>query len=437
MAVESQGKLRHPKGLFILFLVEMWERFSFYGMRALLVLFLTKEWLLSDPEANRIYGVYNGLVYLTPIFGGFLADRFLGYRSSIFLGGLLMMFGHLSLAIDGSITFFLGLALLILGNGFFKPCISTVVGRIYELEGKSDLKDSGFTIFYFGINTGAVLGTWACANIADIYGWHYGFGVAAVGMLTGLLIFAFLGRKIAGEAFLPGKDKNSKIGSEGSQLDSSSTGLVTAGRIRAILVFSSVTIVFWASFEQMGSSLNLIIDRYVDRNFYGWEIPAANYQSLNPIFVILFSLGISWAWRKLEASGIHVSSVTKFCSALITLACGFLILSVVTSVSSGKFSSGWIVLAILFHTIGELLISPVGLSLITKLAPARMASMMMGIFFLSSFFGHVIAGELAGLMGGRENLSVFFLIFVIFPGLVGIFLFLFRKKLEYWMHGVR
>ncbi|EQA38163.1 transporter, major facilitator family protein [Leptospira inadai serovar Lyme str. 10] len=437
MAVESQGKLRHPKGLFILFLVEMWERFSFYGMRALLVLFLTKEWLLSDPEANRIYGVYNGLVYLTPIFGGFLADRFLGYRSSIFLGGLLMMFGHLSLAIDGSVPFFLGLALLILGNGFFKPCISTVVGRIYELEGKSDLKDSGFTIFYFGINTGAVLGTWACANIADIYGWHYGFGVAAGGMLTGLLIFAFLGRKISGKAFIPGNDTDSKIESEASYVDSSSTGIVDAGRIRAILVFSSVTIVFWASFEQMGSSLNLIIDRYVDRNFYGWEIPAANYQSLNPIFVILLSLAISWAWRKLEASGIHVSSVTKFCSALITLASGFLVLSIATSVSSGKFSSGWIVLAILFHTIGELLISPVGLSLITKLAPTKMASMMMGIFFLSSFFGHLIAGELAGLMGGRENLPVFFLIFVIFPGIVGIFLFLFRKKLEAWMHGVR
>ncbi|TGK18944.1 MFS transporter [Leptospira fluminis] len=433
MEIQSQRKLRHPKGLFLLFFVEMWERFSFYGMRALLVLFLTKSWLLADQEANRIYGIYNGLVYLTPIFGGFLADRFLGYRTSIFLGGLLMMLGHLSLAINGTETFFLGLGLLILGNGFFKPCISTVVGKIYELEGKADLKDSGFTIFYFGINLGAVLGTWACANIAEMYGWHFGFGVAALGMLTGLLIFGTWSSSLPKNSFVPGAAVSDSI-EEKTESTSSTAG---RDRIRAILVFSGITIIFWASFEQMGSSLNLIIDRYVDRNLYGWTIPAANYQSLNPIFVILFSLVVSSGWKKLESSGIHVSSVVKFSMALVTLASGFLVLCLVTSLTQGKFSSWWIILAILLHTLGELFISPVGLSLITKLAPAKSGSMMMGIFLLSSFFGHLIAGELAGTMGGREHLSDFFLLFVIVPGCTAFVLYLFRKKLESWMHGVR
>ncbi|TGJ99132.1 MFS transporter [Leptospira semungkisensis] len=431
MEVQSQGSIKHPKGLFVLFFVEMWERFSFYGMRALLVLFLTKSWLMQDQEANRIYGVYNGFVYLTPILGGFLADRFLGYRRSIFIGATLMMFGHLSLALDQVSTFYLGLGLLILGNGFFKPCISTVVGRIYELEGKPDLKDSGFTIFYFGINTGAVLGTWACANLAEYKGWHYGFGVAALGMLIGLIIFGILGRRVDANAFAP-----TEIRKEDSS-DSQEDKIKNRERIYAILVFSAVTITFWASFEQMGSSLNLIIDRYVDRNILGWEIPAANYQSLNPIFVMSLALIVSWMWKKFEEAGRHVSTITKFCFGLTILGSGYLILSFATSHNAEKFSSIWIILAILLHTIGELFVSPVGLSLVTKLAPNKIASMMMGIWFLATFFAHILAGELAGMMGGRESLSGFFLIFFLLPCAASFGLFLFRKKLESWMHGIK
>ncbi|TGK56727.1 MFS transporter [Leptospira wolffii] len=432
MEVQSQGTtIRHPRGLYVLFFVEMWERFSFYGMRALLVLFLTKAWLMADAKANLIYSFYNSLVYFTPILGGYLADRTLGYRKSIFLGGFLIMMGHLSLSLNEPNFFYTGLGFLILGNGFFKPCISTVVGKIYELEGKEDLKDSGFTIFYFGINAGAVLGTWACANLAEYKGWHYGFGVAAFGMLLGLLIFWVLGRRIDPKAFSSVTDSSSLSETSASTADPKTD----REKILAILVFSAVTITFWASFEQMGSTMNLIIDRYVDRNVFGWEIPAANYQSLNPIFVMLLSLLYSWAWKKSEESGIHVSSVTKFCLGLVVLALGFLLLSVVTAGSSEKISSLWIVLGFFLLTSGELFVSPVGLSLVTKLAPVRIASMMMGIWFLATVFGHSLAGFLALFMGKQDSLSRFFLIFFSLPTLTAICLFLFRKKLESWMHG--
>ncbi|TGM11187.1 MFS transporter [Leptospira selangorensis] len=430
MEIQSQRQITHPKGLYVLFFVEMWERFSFYGMRALLVLFLTKELLMQDAQAGRIYGFYNGFVYLTPILGGLLADRFLGYKRSIFLGGILMMFGHLSLAFNGLWTFYLGLGLLIAGNGFFKPCISTVVGRIYELEGKPELKDSGFTIFYFGINLGAILGTWACANLAEYKGWHYGFGIAAVGMLIGLIIFGFLGRRVNPDAFLAN-------GNQGTSDSESEDPKQNRERIFAIMVFSAITITFWASYEQIGSSLSLIIDRYVDRNILGWEIPAANYQSLNPLFVVSLALVVSWIWKIFEESGRHISTVTKFCLGLIVLGLGYLLLSLVTFGSTEKFSSIWIILSILLLTIGELFLSPVGLSLVTKLAPVKVASMMMGFWFLANFFAHVLAGELTRFMGGRESLSGFFLIFFFLPTITAIGLFLFRKKLESWMHGVK
>ncbi len=434
MEIQSQRTIKHPKGLYILFFVEMWERFSFYGMRALLVLFLTKAWLMADAKANLIYAIYNGCVYLTPIFGGLIADRWIGYRKSIFLGGILMMFGHLSLSLNQTHFFYLGLGLLICGNGFFKPCISTVVGRIYALEGKQDLKDSGFTIFYFGINAGAVLGTWACANLAEYKGWHYGFGIAALGMLIGLLIFGFLGRRVDSSAYIPSKitePENSHSDSEEEDVKKNRE------RVYAILVFSAVTITFWASFEQMGSSLSLIIDRYVDRNFLGWEIPAANYQSINPIFVMGFSFLVSWIWKKSEETGNHISSVVKFASGLFILALGFLLLAIVTLDVSNKISSLWIFAAFGFMTLGELFLSPVGLSLVTKLAPVKIASMMMGIWFLATVFGHFLAGILAGLMSNQDSLSGFFLIFFSLPTLTAILLFLFKSKLESWMHGIR
>ncbi|PJZ69523.1 MFS transporter [Leptospira perolatii] len=430
MEIESQGKLTHPKGLRILFLVEMWERFSYYGMRALLILFLTKSWSLSDSEAGRIYGIYTALVYVTPILGGFLADRYLGYKSSIYIGGILIMLGHISLAIERSGIFFLGLGFLILGNGFFKPCISTVVGKIYELEGKIDLKDAGFTIFYIGINLGAFVGSVICGFLGEKIGWHFGFGAAAIGMLFGLVMFTFQNNNIPQDAFrisLPqNQEKNADLNLQ-----------IDGDRIFAILVFSASSVAFWACFEQMGSSLNLFTDRYLDRNVFGYEIPASIFQSLNPLLIIALAPIVAWFWKFLETRNLHPETTLKFSFGMWILALGFALLSIGTFLPTEKLSIWWIFGAVLLHTIGELFVSPVGLSLVTKLSPIRFVSMMLGIWFLANFFGHLLAGELAGLMGKREDLPGFFLIFVGIPGVIGFVLFLIRKQLQAWMHGVR
>ncbi|PJZ30820.1 peptide MFS transporter [Leptospira kmetyi] len=431
MDLQSKSVNSHPKGLPVLFFTETWERFSFYGMRALLVLFLTKVFHYSDPEANRVYGIYTGLVYLTPLIGGYLADRYLGFRRSIFLGTTLMMFGHLSLAFETKPFFLLGLALLIIGVGFFKPNISTVVGRIYEEDNKTHMKDSGFTIFYMGINLGGFLGPLFCGYFSESFGWGYGFGVAAFGVLFGILIFLFGQKRFSDRVFEPGKKNRIEEGQRHSPLTREEKQ-----RLAVILIFTTFAIIFWAVFEQIGSSMNLFIDRHVDRNWFGYDIPTPFFQSLNPLLILVFAPLIASFWTVLARRNWKPDTSTRFAYGFFILGFGFLILTLVTlDFRVGhKISAIWLFLMVLCITIGELFTSPGGLALVTKLAPSHLGGFMMGVWFLSSFFGNILAGELAGLMR-TDSFPTFFGMFAGLAFSGGLILYLARKKFQVWMHG--
>ncbi|AXR61542.1 peptide MFS transporter [Leptospira mayottensis] len=431
MDLQSQNLNSHPKGLPVLFFTETWERFSFYGMRALLVLFLTKVFHFSDPDANRIYGIYTGLVYLTPLAGGYLADRYLGFKKSILLGTTLMMFGHLSLAFETKPFFFCGLALLIIGVGFFKPNISTVVGRIYEEENKAHMKDSGFTIFYMGINLGGFLGPLFCGYFSESFGWGYGFGVAAFGVLFGILIFLLGQKRFSDRVFKPDK-KRIDEGSRHFPLTKEEKR-----RVVIILIFTAFAIIFWAVFEQIGSSMNLFIDRHVDRNWFGYDIPTPFFQSLNPLLILILAPLVAFFWTALSKRGWKPDTSIRFVYGFFILGLGFLILTLTTlDFRLGhRISAIWLVLTVVCITVGELFTSPGGLALITKLAPSHLGGFMMGVWFLSSFFGNILAGELAGLMK-TDSFPAFFGMFAGFAFAGGSALYLVRKRFRVWMHGV-
>lgn len=433
MDIQGQNLNSHPKGLSILFFTETWERFSFYGMRALLVLFLTKVFHFSDPNANRIYGIYTGLVYLTPLAGGYLADRYLGFKKSILLGTTLMMFGHLSLSFETKPFFLLGLTLLIIGVGFFKPNISTVVGRIYEEDKKTHMKDSGFTIFYMGINLGGFLGPLFCGYFSESFGWGYGFGVAAFGVLFGILIFLFGQKRFSDRIFEPGKKNRIDKGNRNSPPLTKEE----KRRVIIILIFTVFAIIFWAVFEQIGSSMNLFIDRHVDRNWFGYDIPTPFFQSLNPLLILSLAPAIASFWTALSKRGWKPDTSTSFVCGFFILGSGFLILTLATiDFRIGhKISAVWLFLMVLCITIGELFTSPGGLSLVTKLAPNHLGGFMMGVWFLSSFFGNILAGELAGLMK-TDNFSTFFGMFAGFAFAGGGALYLVQKRLRVWMRGL-
>lgn len=414
--------MNHPRGLFILFFTEMWERFSYYGMRALLTLYLTKQLLYSDKLAGSIYGAYTGLVYLTPILGGYLADKYLGYKRAIYIGGILMMFGHASLAIYDIRFFYLGLLLLILGNGFFKPNISTMLGQLYENH--PEKKDSGFTIFYMGINLGAFLGSIACGYLGEVYGWHYGFGLAGIGMLIGLINFAFGKKEFSNIIII--KDTNIYTKDILSVEEKS--------KISIIVILSLFTMFFWLAFEQAGSSMNLFTDRYVDRNLFGFNIPASAFQSVNPLLILILAPIFAMIWNYMGKKNIEPSTPIKFIFGFIFIGIGFLALvlgsfNVMIEVSA-NVSMAWIIIAYLFHTIGELFLSPVGLSMVSKMAPVRYAALLMGLWFLSNAFAHYAAGALAGFMSSFKELWQFFSIFVITSSVAAISLYLIKNKLE-------
>ncbi|MDV6236962.1 peptide MFS transporter [Leptospira ellisii] len=431
MDVESKDLNSHPKPLPILFLTEMWERFSFYGMRALLVLFLTKVFHYSDPDANRIYGIYIGLVYLTPLIGGYLADRYLGFKTSIYLGIVLVMFGHLSLAFETKPFFFFGLALLIVGIGFFKPNISTVMGRIYEEENKNHMRDSGFTVFYMGINLGGFLGPIFCGYFTDSFGWGYGFGVAAFGMLFGILVFVFGQRFFSESVFQAGKKSRLRNSESSHPLTKEEKD-----RIAVIFIFTAFMVIFWSVFEQIGSSMNLFIDRHVDRNLFGYSIPTPLYQSLNPLLILILAPVVAAFWTALAKRNWKPDTSTRFALGFLILGLGYLVLVLATSDyrSGNKISSLWLLLMVTLITIGELFTSPVGLSLVTKLAPLHLGGLLMGIWFISSFFGGILTGELAGLMN-KGSFPKFFGMFVGLAFAGSLVLFLARRKFQSWMHG--
>ncbi|HEX8548280.1 MAG TPA: peptide MFS transporter [Cytophagaceae bacterium] len=437
-------KKQHPEALFILFLTEMWERFSYYGMRALLVLYLVSEitkgglgW--TSAQAGQLYGIYTGLVYVTPLIGGYLADRFLGHRAAIFIGGIIMAIGHATLAIDMMPTFYLGLLLLIIGNGFFKPNISSLVGQLYP-QG-SPIKDSAYTIFYMGVNLGAFLGGITCGYLGENIGWHYGFGAAGVGMCLGLIVF-YLGKSKLGEV-----GKKVEITTENKLTDSIPLTSLEKDRLKVIAALSFFSIIFWIAFEQAGSSLNIYAYKFTDRTIgaSNYEIPASFFQSVNPLFIMLLAPLFSWIWLSLAKTNNNPNGPMKFALGFVLLGLGFVALvigasSIPKGATSGSAHLLWLVLAYLLHTMGELCISPVGLSFVSKLSPLKFVGIMFGIWLFASAIGNYISGFLSGFidqLAQEQSLSIFFAMFVGISLAGAVLAACMSPLLKKWMHGVK
>ena len=431
----------HPKGLYMLFFAEMWERFSYYGMRALLIFYLTQHWLFNDGQSTLIYGAYTSLVYITPVLGGYLADRYLGQRRAVLFGGVLLMFGHGLMAVEGSggqsdpaiNVFWLALALIIVGSGFLKANISVMVGQLYRL---TDLRrDAAYTIFYMGINVGAALGTILVGYLGQTIGWSFGFGLAGIGMLAGLIVFV-LGKKVllgAGEAPEPlSRAKEFTLYGTGLAavavmwglvqfVDIIQTLLIVSGivllgyvlyeaiklpkepreRIFAILFLIALNPLFWGLFEQAGGSLNLYTDRYVDIG----GVPASVFQSINPIYIILFAPVFAGLWAWLGNRGLEPSAPAKFALALLQVGLGFLVFVWGAATVGPEVATPVLFVFLIYalHTTGELCLSPVGLSAMNRLAPTFMASLVMGAWFYMSAVGNFVAGKIGEATGGESG----------------------------------
>lgn len=435
--------LGHPKGLFILFTTEMWERFSYYGMRALMVLTLIAGtnavnpgfgW--SESEALILYGWYTGLVYFTPLFGGWLADHFIGQRKSVLIGGVIMALAQFTLAysVPGKIYwFYAGLVLLVLGNGFFKPNISTMVGSLYP-EGDRR-RDGAFTIFYMGINLGAFLSPLVASTLGEnpAYGWRYGYIAAGIGMTFSVIIQLLLARRYLGNI---GMEPSAKLALQSSGGKKEPLTSLERDRIKVIFVLFIFVVLFWASFEQAGGLMNIYAAEKTDRMVASlhFEIPSGWFQSMNPFYIVTLAPLFSILWMKLGDK--NPLAPIKMVFGLLLTAVGFLFMigAVLDQKTNGLASMGWLAGSYLFQTMGELCISPVGLSTTTKLAPLRLASLMMGIWLLINFFANLIAGLVGSYAEELGELAVFSgivaanLVFAL--ALWGI-----SGKLIDWMHG--
>lgn len=474
----------------VLFFSEMWERFCYYGMRTLLMLYLVKSLMKGDAEAALIYGSYTALIYAAPVLGGRFADKYLGYRYAIMLGAVLMAIGEFMILGGTEDWLLIGMGAIIIGNGYFKANISTIVGKLYEEN--DPRRDSGFTIFYIGINIGALLATTVVAYIGETYGFHYGFALAGVGMMAALIIF-WVGRDRYAEADgldIPEASKKPIFGpinlvhvitlgslllipvcyfliSWNEIMDYLLVGLflyisgnlimqgakvskVYRDRMIALVVFILINITFWAAFEQAGTSLTLFADRNVDRVIFGWEMPATMTQFFNPFYIILFGSIFSVMWVELAKRGKNPSIPMKFSLGILQLGLGFLItLIAVEFAVDYKVSIITLVLLYMLHTTGELFISPIGLSMVTKLSPKNIAGTAMGAWFLSYAIGNFVAGKIAALTGAEgggqiedmgEQLDVYIGTFAnIGYVLVGFSLLIaiFAKPLNRLMHGVK
>ena len=559
MSEQAVKKQSHPKGLWVLFGTEMWERFNFYGMRTILTLFIVNALMMSEEQSSLIYGGFLGLCYLTPMLGGFIADRFLGNRICIMLGGLLMASGQMLLFFSASIfssnlelartLLYIALAVIILGNGFFKPNISSMVSNLYPKAERNKL-DTAFTIFYMGINLGAFLGQLICpilgdvidkAGVRDIHAFKWGYLAASIAMIIGTTTFFLLkdkyvrtpeGRPIGG---LPSKNTSDDYEEGESQKASFSSkslaiacvtfvglglifhylfgqniiysiiyasGLTLAGliisdgsitkierdRILVIYIVSFFIIFFWAAFEQAGSSLTFIANNQTDRNFFGWNMPPSMVQIFNGIFVVAFAIPFSILWDKLRAKNREPISPFKQAIGLALIALSYFIIAynVKNLGNSGLLAVQWLILLYLIQTFGELCLSPIGLSLVGKLAPKRFSSLLYGVFFLSNASGYALAGTLGSILPATgdkftkakelgidlqavldktiiptadqlklltenkirafnpsfagftiHNLFEFFMVFVALCGIASILLFMLTPKLKKMMHGVR
>ncbi|MBX7115010.1 MAG: peptide MFS transporter [Myxococcaceae bacterium] len=426
----------HPPGLYMLFTTEMWERMSYYGMRALLTLYMAAATInggfgWTQKETLQIYGIYTGLVYVTPLLGGWVADKFWGQRKAVIVGGSLMMIGHFLMAVPGKVAFFSALGFLILGNGFFKPNISTMVGGLYR-PGDAR-RDGAFTIFYMGINLGALLGGLICGTLGEVVGWHWGFASAGVGMGLGLIAFLTLQKRLLGDT-VGMAPKPRVVKDEGPRQPLTKEEI---SRILVILILAVFVMTFWAAFEQAGGLLNLYAKNKVDRSLGGWEMPATQFQNLNPLFIFLLGPLFSMIWTYLGRTGKDPSIPVKMAMGILFCAAGFVVMLGAAKITDGGGKAGmwWLVATYFLHTVGELCLSPVGLSMVTKLAPVRYVSLLMGTWFL---IGNAFANYLAGYIGGfAEELGEY----QIFGGLVvvltasAVLLLALSPVLKKMMHG--
>ena len=460
--------VNNPRSLSTLFFTEMWERFSYYGMRALLVLYLVNSLNYSESEALHIYAVYTGLVYLTPLIGGYLADRFLGTQKSIFIGGLTMMIGHFLMAFPDYL--YLAIGMLIIGNGYFKPNISSLLGKLYK---SNDVRrDSGFSIFYVGINVGAFLAPLIVGYVGETINWHYGFAIAGFGMLAGLIQFYYGQNKIIKE----------DTTQQSRKLKSADWGLITIisliniplillilevnevinnyffeillalvtfisfylltrkkqllsakedlKKIVYIGVLSIFVIFFWVGFEQAGGSLTLFANNSVDRNFLGFIIPASFFQSINPLIIILIGPMIANFWLRVDRSKSNINTPQKMGLGLLLLAGGFFLITLVNNSSDSAISLWWLVGVYFLHTLGELCLSPIGLSMVSNVSPKKIASLMMGFWFLSSAVANFMAGKLPGILQANNlDLFTFLTVTSIVAGLLLLLISTFMEKL--------
>lgn len=502
------NRRQHPRVLFFLFMVELWERFSYYGMRALLVLYLTRAAIdggfgFSKPAGYGIYGAYGALVYLTPLLGGFLADKVLGFRKSIVWGAALMACGQFTLFFswdssgDGNknlqLLMYMGLGLLVLGNGFFKPNISSLIGKFYK-QG-DPRRDGAFTIFYMGINIGAFLTPLTCGTVGEIEGWGYGFLLAGIGMVTGLVIFLITRRMglLEDKAEPPVVEAPADTGNGQprtlSRLDFpiygasllllplvclliyqndimdyllGAVGLLMIGyilylsfqypvverqRLWVITILLIFTAVFWTFFELAGSALNVFTDNNVSKNVLGLTLKTSNFQAVNALFIMIFAPVFSIMWTYLAKNNMEPPAPVKFAIGLLLLGCGFLVLNLgVPMAHEAMIPAMFLILLYLLHTLGELALSPVGLSLVTKLAPVKIVAFMMGFWFLSSSIAHQAGKLISTLTAVDENatkeesltaaMKVFNDVGLVAIG-SGVLLFLLTPIIKKWMHGIK
>ena len=435
--VKPKELFGHPVGLYVLFFTEMWERFSYYGMRAILVLYLVAEatadnaglgW--SNGDALSLYGTYTMLVYVASIPGGIIADKLIGQRKSVLLGGILLVFGHSVLAVEEMWAFYTGLGLIIGGVGMLKPNISTMVGGLYK---QGDIRrDKGFTIFYIGINVGAFLSSLIVGYVGEVYGWHYGFGLAGIGMALGLIQYVLGQKHLKHVGNFLGTSENEE------EKAASKRPLSKIEKDRVVVLFISflLVIVFWGAFEQAGGLMNIYASEKTNRMLMGWEVPASWFQSLNAMFIIIFGTVVAAYWAKRKLNGKLSTSLFKMILGLIIMGAGFFFMTGASMQydDGGSSAMYWLVLAYLFHTIGELCLSPEALSYITKLSPVKYGSIMMGVYFAMTGFGN----KLAGLLGESASELGEYTIFTgiaVFCVLFGLLVMVFRNKLEKLTHG--
>ena len=480
-------KNNHPVGLKTLFFTEMWERMSYYGMRGILVLFMTASITnggldFNNASASAIYGIYAAAVYLMALPGGWIADNIFGQQKTILFGGIVIMFGHLSLAIPNMTFFYFGLILVVIGTGLLKPNISAIVGGLYEE--KISLRESGFTIFYMSINIGSILGFFICGYLGENIGWHYGFGAAGIGMFLGVLQYKLNLNSLGGVGLLPANQvseerkkqykKNTLIISVIISLFIFS-GLFGFWKInpvplanvltfiigsisliyfvylyffgqlnndekkRVILIFTLFigAALFWAGFDQGGSSFNIFAKEYTDRIIFGWEYPASWLQILNPLFVVILAPFMSYIWIFLGKKMLDPSLPFKFGLGLIFMAIGFIIIALGANVALNEGLAGaeWLLLTYLFHTIGELILSPIGLAAISSLSPKRFIGQMMGVWFLASSLGAILAGLISGQATneGLSSMPELFKQIAIIGSFFGLLLILIAKPMHNWV----